>query len=64
MIFQLVRIDHGKFGMMVMCMVCRLFMMMNQAVRICAAFLVGGCIAVGVGFVVKLLSVLTGGALL
>ena len=28
------------------------------------AFLVGGCIAVGVGFVVKLLSVLTGGALL
>lgn len=37
---------------------------LSGAIRMLDAFLVGGCIAVGVGFVVKLLSVLTGGALL
>lgn len=37
---------------------------LSGAIRMLDAFLVGGCIAVGVGFVVRLLSVLTGGALL
>ncbi len=37
---------------------------LSGAIRMLDAFLVGGCIAVGVGFVVKLLSTLTGGALL
>ncbi|MEY8312051.1 threonine/serine exporter family protein [Oscillospiraceae bacterium 42-9] len=37
---------------------------LSGAIRMLDAFLVGGCIAVGVGFVVKVLSTLTGGALL
>lgn len=37
---------------------------LSGAIRMLDAFLVGGCIAVGVGFVIKVLSVLTGGALL
>ena len=37
---------------------------LSGAIRMLDAFLVGGCIAVGVGFVIKALSVLTGGALL
>lgn len=37
---------------------------LSGAIRMLDAVLVGGCIAVGVGFVVKLLSTLTGGALL
>lgn len=37
---------------------------LSGAIRMLDAFLVGGCIAVGVGFVVRILSILTGGALL
>lgn len=37
---------------------------LSGAIRMLDAFLVGGCIAVGVGFVIKALSVLTGGVLL
>lgn len=37
---------------------------LSGAIRMLDAFLVGGCIAVGVGFVVRGLSMLTGGALL
>lgn len=37
---------------------------LSGAIRMLDAFLVGGCIALGVGFVVRLLSGLTGGALL
>lgn len=37
---------------------------LSGAIRMLDAFLVGGCIAVGVGFIIRLLSVLTGGALL
>ena len=37
---------------------------LSGAIRMLDAFLVGGCIAMGVGVVVKLLSLLTGGALL
>ena len=37
---------------------------LSGAIRMLDAFLVGGCIAVGVGFVVRAVSTLTGGALL
>ncbi len=37
---------------------------LSGAIRMLDAILVGGCIAVGVGFIIRLLSVLTGGALL
>jgi len=37
---------------------------LSGAIRMLDAVLVGGCIAVGVGFVVRVLSMLTGGALL
>ena len=37
---------------------------LSGAIRMLDAFLIGGCIAVGVGFVVRGLSMLTGGALL
>ena len=37
---------------------------MSGAIRMLDAVLVGGCIAMGVGVVVKVLSLLTGGALL
>lgn len=37
---------------------------LSGAIRMLDAVLVGGCIAVGVGVVVRLLSLLTGGALL
>ena len=37
---------------------------LSGAIRMLDALLVGGCIAMGVGVVVKLLSLLTGGALL
>lgn len=37
---------------------------LSGAIRMLDAFLVGGCIAVGVGFVIRALSMLTGGALL
>lgn len=37
---------------------------LSGAIRMLDAFLIGGCIAVGVGFVMRLLSMLTGGALL
>lgn len=37
---------------------------LSGAIRMLDAFLVGGCIAVGVGFVIRALSLLTGGVLL
>jgi hypothetical protein len=37
---------------------------LSGAIRMLDAVLVGGCIAMGVGVVVKVLSLLTGGALL
>ena len=37
---------------------------LSGAIRMLDALLVGGCIAVGVGFIIRVLSLLTGGALL